>query len=167
MTSKAKEYREIQRQRAAESATELMLPCGVSILVRRVPRAFFIGRKYLPQNLIAKAMEAANGEKLDPLALAKTMSAEEMAAAFRFQQELICAAVVSPKIVIGDSQSDDEMGLHEFSDEDLGCIIAWAMNPNATIDGEAVSAETLEQFRDDGTRGGGGQSGGEVRLQAV
>ena len=149
----ADEWRKRASELALSKTTNLELPSGATVLVRRPPLTAWLRNGRLPESLtrlIVKASQDSTAE-LQAKLTGTTMTGDEQLAMIKFMQDLVLYAVVRPKLVMGVSMSPDEIGVAEIPEEDSDFLFSWVMQgspqiPIPTTEGE-VEPKGLSTFR--------------------
>lgn len=135
--------------RAWRGTSELTLPSGLTVTVKRPPLALWIAEGKVPEGLFGSAMAmAVTGGRA--AAVPEDFDFKESA---RFALKVAEAALAWPKVVEqADPESDDEIELGDLSLDDAMAIMMWAIGGKAqvqTVSGP-MSEGALARFPQDG-----------------
>ena len=150
-------------QSTAEAVAQLTLPSGFVVDVRRPPLATWLMSGRVPETFISEAIGAGGKGETAEASVARLEGAELMQMLV-FVRDVVAAAVVRPRIVVGAAEdSDDEIDPSAIPEADFFHVFAWVMKgapsvPINTVSGE-VSVEALNSFRSNADlRSGSGDS---------
>jgi hypothetical protein len=159
------------KQRKIET---LACPSGQVVQVRRPGPDFMLraGRvvKTFSKELLTKPKN--QGEISEPergLTFVANMNDEEFAAMMAFARELVCAMLVSPKLVQHPRPGTDEVGPDDIGD-DFWYLFGYAVDGFSTLPvpvaNQEVEVGDLESFRQEPGVSGDSTDGAEVRTDA-
>lgn len=130
---RAKERVAAYRAAQASQSTEVTLPSGAEVLLRRIPVQMWLMSGRFPTAFLNKAIQtAASDGEPDKQGIAQAIEnalpAERMEI-FKFMVDVARFCFVEPRLVDGaDPNSDDEIDPSELSDLDFNYAVAWATN---------------------------------------
>ena len=153
--SRAKEYRSRKRERLSKLTVEAT---GETFIVRRVAIDAWIMAGRIPETLAREVLSAWQQVR-DADRAVETMSVDQMMSGFQFVRDLVMAACVSPKLVIGDAEADpekDEIHFAELEAEERTALINFCMNgaggtPIENTNGN-LTVEAVSTFPESGER---------------
>jgi hypothetical protein len=125
--SRAKEYRSRKRERLSKLTVEAT---GETFIVRRVAIDAWIMAGRIPETLAREVLSSWK-QMQDADRAAENMSVDQMMSGFQLVRDLVLAACVSPKLVIGDAEADpdkDEIHFAELEPEERAALISFCMN---------------------------------------
>lgn len=158
----------------------LECPSGQSVQVRRPGPEFMLRATRVQRtfskfaNKKEKEDDAARKDALSPeeygLQTLAKMSDDELAAVMIFARELVCAMLVSPRLVREPRPDSDEIGPDDIGDVDFWFLFNYAMTGYFNLkvpvgDGE-VEITDVESFRPESGVSGHGEDGGSVSSDA-
>jgi len=145
----------------------LTCPSGQVVKVRRPGPEFTLkaGKVARTFTQVRKAAEG-QGEQEYGLDIIASMSDEELAAVMIFARELVCAMLVSPKLV-KQPINDDEIGPDDIPDNDFWFLFNHGMtgffNLRVPVGTEEVEVSDLTSFRRESGVSGHSLDGADVR----
>ena len=152
--SRAKEYRSRKRDRLSKLTVEAT---GEVFIVRRVAIDAWIMAGKMPETLAREVLSAWHQMGTDQTV--ENMSVDQLMSGFQVVRDLVLAACVSPKLVVGDTEADpdkDEIHFAELEPEERAALIAYCMNGAGATPIEAtngnLTAEAVSTFPEGGER---------------
>lgn len=152
----------------------LTCPSGQSVLVRRPGPEFMLRAGRVARTFSKAFKQEEPAQEETPLeyglsALEK-MSDEELAAVMIFGRELVCAMMVSPKLVLEPRPGFNEIGPDDIGD-DFWFLFNHAMSGffglKVPVGNEEVEVSDLSNFRDESSVQGDSVDSSEVRANPV
>lgn len=147
----------------------LTCPSGVVVQVRR-PGPEFMIRAGKRARTFSKVLPKPEREGQSPqeygLTVLEQMSDEDLASLMVFARDLICAMVVSPKIVLEPREGFDEIGPDDIGN-DFWFLFNYGMagflGIKIPVGGEEVEVADLANFRDESGVSGHGVDGEDIQ----
>jgi hypothetical protein len=153
--SRAKEYRSRKRDRLSKLTVEAT---GETFIVRRVAIDAWIMAGRMPETLAREVLSAWHQMGTDQAV--EHMSVDQLMSGFKVVRDLVLAACVSPKLVVGDVEANpekDEIHFAELEVEERTALIAYCMNGAGATPIEATNGsltpEVVTSFPEGGERG--------------
>lgn len=165
-TGRALAWRNQAKSQQANQPTELSLPSGARVLVRRPPVVAWMHAGRLPQTLVSVLLKAGSGQNPQKNLLSE-MNDTQFMEAMTFMADAVREAVIEPRIVVkADPDNPDEIGLEEIPDEDFNFLFEWIMSGAVQTNGGEVSTGELANFPPDRARDSAGANSGEIQPTA-
>lgn len=138
-------------------------PGGVEVQVRRPGPEFMLRAGRAAQTFsrtAAKEKPKDQTEQEYGLDVLAKMSDEELAGVLVFARELVCAMLVSPKLVKNPRPNTNEIGPDDIGDADFWFLFDYAMKGyyglKVPVGNEEVEVSDLESFRSESSVSGSG-----------
>jgi len=160
-------------------------PSGQVVQIKRPGPEFTIKVGKIVQTF-SRVVKRAGGDELSPeevdrmtpqeqakrgLMLIEKMTDDELSAYVTFARELVCAILVSPRLVLKPKPGSDEIGPDEIPDSDFWWLFHYSMSGhlNLTVPvgpKQEVKVADLTSFREESGVSGDRDNGAEVRTNA-
>jgi hypothetical protein len=148
----------------------LTCPSGQVVQVRRPGPEFTFraGRIARTFSKVHSPTEVAIASSDNPLSVIENMSDEELSNLMVFGRDLICATVVSPKIVLHPREGFDEIGPDDIGNDFwflFNYVLAGFTGIKVPVGGEEVEIKDLETFREESGVSGHSMDSEDVRTE--
>lgn len=162
----ANEWRAKARARIEQMAVDLILPSGATIKFCRPNLSAWLSGGRMPESFVLMLSKLEKSEMTGAVAMSQ-LTPEDLVKYQTFLNDLVVASVVFPRVVLGETDADDEISLSDVPIEDQEFILKLALQlaPNVPVatKGGDVPLKAIEEFRHESEGSVSAQSGGNVQ----